>query len=173
MNEPVTSRDAVSRLIRAWLLTALVDGLFSSALSVWAYDTPVSRLWQRVASTLLGPSAFEGGTRTVLIGLAMHLGVAFAWSAVFLLLYLRSPALRRQVTSTGGVIRVAAVYGPLIWIVMSCVVIPLFVGRPPQITARWWVQFFGHIPFVAIPIVASIAWEARPKVVTSDFTLRE
>jgi hypothetical protein len=38
---------------------------------------------------------------------------------------------------------------------MSLVVIPLLVHRPPTISYRWWVQFFGHIPFVAIPIVAS------------------
>jgi hypothetical protein len=29
----------------------------------------------------------------------------------------------------------------------------------PAITFRWWVQFFGHIPFVAVPIVAM----GRPK----------
>jgi len=25
------------------------------------------------------------------------------------------------------------------------------------INVRWWVQFFGHIPFVALPIVGLIA----------------
>jgi hypothetical protein len=169
MNEPVTARDALSRLLRAGLLTAVVDGLFSSALTVLAYHTPVSKLWQRVASTLLGPSALDGGMRTVLIGLMMHVCVAFAWSAVFLLLYMRSHVLRRELTSTTGVIKVAAVYGPVIWIVMSCLVIPLLTGRGPQLAVRWWVQFFGHIPFVAIPIVASIAREVRAKVVTSDY----
>jgi hypothetical protein len=36
-------------------------------------------------------------------------------------------------------------------------VIPLLVHRPPTINFRWWVQFFGHIPFVAVPIVAMIS----------------
>jgi hypothetical protein len=39
---------------------------------------------------------------------------------------------------------------------MSLAVIPLLVHRPPTINFRWWVQLLGHIPFVAIPIVASI-----------------
>jgi hypothetical protein len=39
--------------------------------------------------------------------------------------------------------------------VMSLAVIPLFTHRPPTIAFRWWVQFFGHFPFVGIPIVAS------------------
>jgi uncharacterized membrane protein YagU involved in acid resistance len=49
----------------------------------------------------------------------------------------------------------AALYGPFIWMVMSLAVIPLLVHRPPTVGVRWWVQFFGHIPFVGVPIVAS------------------
>ena len=40
---------------------------------------------------------------------------------------------------------------------MSIVVIPLLLHRPPTIGLRWWIQFFGHIPFVGVPIVASLA----------------
>jgi hypothetical protein len=54
------------------------------------------------------------------------------------------------------VIAVAALYGPAIWLVMSLVVISLLSGRPPAFGFRWWVQLVGHIPFVAVPIVAMI-----------------
>lgn len=145
-----------ARLVRAWLLTAVVDALFSSALTAFAYKAPVATLWQRVASTLLGPAAMQGGTRTVVIGLLMHLGVALAWSTVFLALVMWWPWLRRVLAQPGGIIMVAVVYGPVIWMVMSLIVIPTLTGRPPTITGRWWVQFFGHIPFVAIPIVTMI-----------------
>jgi hypothetical protein len=47
--------------------------------------------------------------------------------------------------------------------VMSLAVIPLFTHRPPSITFRWWVQFFGHFPFVGLPIVASIAGGLRAR----------
>jgi hypothetical protein len=56
-----------------------------------------------------------------------------------------------------GVAGVAAVYGPLVWLVMSLVVIPALTHRPTPIGFRWWVQLFGHIPFVGLPIVVSIA----------------
>ena len=135
----------------------MVDALFSSALAVFAYRSTVTRLWQAVASTLLGPAAFEGGARTTLVGLLLHCGVALGWSAVFLALYLSWPWLRRALTSPGGVIAAAALYGPAIWLVMSLVVIPLFRGRPPAFNLRWWVQLVGHIPFVAVPIVAMIS----------------
>ena len=58
----------------------------------------------------------------------------------------------------GILLAVAAVYGPIIWMVMSLVIIPLSTHRPPAINIRWWVQFFGHIPFVSLPIVALIGW---------------
>ncbi len=141
--------------MRAGLLTGVIDGLFSSILSVAAYASTVSRLFQGVASVLLGSEAFSGGMRTVAIGVVMHFGVAFAWSAVFLFVVLRSPRIRAVLASPYGVIKVASLYGPFIWMVMSLVVIPLLTHRPPTLSYRWWIQLVGHIPFVGIPIVAS------------------
>ena len=143
-------------LLRAWLITGVTDALFSSCLAAFAYGSTVTRLWQGVAAVLLGSAAFDGGLRTAAIGLLMHFGVAFGWTAVFMLLVLSSSWIRGVVASPSGVIAVASVYGPLIWIVMSMAVIPLFTHRPPTINFRWWVQFVGHVPFVALPIVASL-----------------
>jgi hypothetical protein len=144
-------------ILRAGLVTAVVDGLFASALSVFAYGSTVTRLWQGVASTLLGPGAIGGGPGPAAIGLAMHVGVALGWSAVFMLIVVRSSAVRRVLLSKGGIVRVAAAYGPFIWMVMSLVVIPTLARRPPAITTRWWIQLLGHIPFVAVPIAGMIA----------------
>jgi hypothetical protein len=148
---------AAARLARAGFLTALVDGLFSSVLSVAFYDSTVQRLFQGVAATLLGPEAFDGGVRTAAIGVLMHLGVAFGWSAVFLALFSRVRGVRDFVARPGGALAAASLYGPFIWLVMSLVVIPVLLQRPPNITIRWWVQLLGHIPFVGLPIIASIA----------------
>ena len=146
----------LSRLARAGLLTGLVDGLFSSVLSVAFYHSTVTRLFQGVASTVLGAGAFDGGTSTAALGLLMHFGVAFGWSAVFLMVAMRSRWVRQAIASRYGVATTAALYGPLIWMVMSLVVIPSLVHRPPTINIRWWIQLIGHMPFVGVPIVASI-----------------
>ena len=143
------------RLIRAGLLTGVVDGLFSSVLSVAAYGSTVARLFQGVASVLVGARAFSGGAATFALGVLMHFGVAFAWSAVFLFVVLRWSWARRLRESRGGLWAMAALYGPMVWITMSLVVIPLLTHRPPNVGFRWWVQFFGHIPFVGLPIVAA------------------
>jgi len=85
----------------------------------------------------------------------MHCGVAFGWSAVFVFVVMRSAWVLRVLASQYGSVKVALVYGPFIWLVMSLVVIPLLLHRPPAISIRWWVQLLGHFPFVGIPIVLS------------------
>lgn len=147
-------RDALSRLLRAGFLTALIDGAFSSVLSIWFYDSSATRLFQGVASTVMGKDAFTGGTPAALIGVLMHIGVAFGWSTVFLILMSRLHWIRRILASPYGVLRVAAVYGPCIWLVMSLLIVPQLLHRPPTITIRWWIQLIGHFPFVGLPIVA-------------------
>jgi hypothetical protein len=144
-----------SRVLRAGLLTGISDGLFSSVLSVAFYGSTVTRLFQGVASILIGRSALNGGTATAVAGILMHFGVAFAWSAIFAFVALRISWIRSILDSRFGVIKTAAWYGPLVWMVMSLVVIPLLTSRPPSITSRWWTQFFGHILFVGMPIVAA------------------
>jgi uncharacterized membrane protein YagU involved in acid resistance len=143
------------RFLLAGLVTGVVDGLFSSVLSVAFYDSSVTRLFQGVAGVLIGAQpAMDGGIPTALLGLLMHFGVAFAWSILFVTVVLRLAWVRDLAASKYGVLKVAALYGPLIWSFMSLVVIPLLIQRPPSITPRWWIQFFGHIPFVGLPIVA-------------------
>ncbi|CAN5803476.1 hypothetical protein BH18ACI5_BH18ACI5_05680 [soil metagenome] len=146
----------LQRLFQAGLLTAVIDGLFACVSSLFYGSTP-TRVFQGVASTLLGPEAFQGGARTALFGVAMHVAVAFWWSAVFLVIVMRWSWIRRALQSPGGRPSLASVYGPSIWLVMSLAVIPLLVHRPPSITVRWWIQLLGHIPFVGLPIVISIA----------------
>ena len=147
------SGNALSGIAVTGIVTGIIDGLFSSVLSVAFYHSTVARLFQGVASVLVGPEALKGGNRTMLLGILMHFGVAFAWSIVFWILVDRVDRLRTLMLSPAGVAVISSLYGPLIWMTMSLVVIPLLAQRPP-ITYRWWIQFFGHIPFVALPIVA-------------------
>jgi hypothetical protein len=144
-----------SRLVRAGLLTGISDGLFSTVLVTFFYGSTPARLWQGVASTV--------GASTVWVGLLMHFGVAFGWSAVFLFVVLRAGWVRSLLASPYGTIKVAALYGPFVWLVMSLVVIPILVHHAPAISFRWWVQLIGHFPFVGLPIVASINYQGLPR----------
>ena len=102
---------SLNRLMLAGLLTGVTDGLFSGVLSVFFYNSTATRLFQGVASILIGPKAIEGGTPTAALGLLMHFGVAFAWSAVFIFVLMRMDwvqgvlALTRRRDQDGGDLR--------------------------------------------------------------------
>lgn len=139
-------------MIRAWVragvLTGISDFLWAVALQL-VYGRSVARLWQGVASVPFGQRMMELGAAGVAIGIALHFCVAFAWSG---LLVLAADRVRRVHPALVG-----AVYGPLIWVVMSLAVIPLFTHTATQVTWRWWVQLAGHAVFVGQPM----AWSVR------------
>ena len=149
----MTAERVVVPILVTWLVTAAWDFVCATLLSGLAYGSTFSRLWQGVASTVLGPAALTMGPRGVAAGLGLHVAVALVWSAAFVLAVASSTALRRAIASPTGAIVAALAYGPLIWLVMSLVVIPLAAGRPPAFGFRWWVQVFAHVPFVTLPLV--------------------
>ncbi len=144
----------VRRLLPVWVTTVIFDGLCASLLGIIGYESTFARVWQGVASTVIGPErAIDRGVGPVLIGLMLHAGVALLWSAVFVAVATSWSGLRARLASPTGALLVAVAYGPLVWLAMSWVIIPIVAGRLPTITVRWWVQVFAHIPFVAWPIV--------------------
>ena len=74
------ARFDLSRLVRTGLLIGIVDGCWAIVLTL-IYGRPVARLWQGIAATVFGERMFDGGAATVALGVAMHFGVAFAWTA--------------------------------------------------------------------------------------------
>jgi hypothetical protein len=148
-----TARSIAPAILVTWLVTAAWDFVCASMLSVFAYGSTFSRLWQGVAATVFGPAALTMGPGGVGVGLALHLLVALVWSAAFVLAVDRFRSLRRALVGAPQAVAVASVYGPVIWLVMSLAVIPLATGRPPAFGFRWWVQIFAHVPFVTLPLV--------------------
>lgn len=143
--------DARARLLRAGLFTGVVDFCWAMVLTL-TYGKSLLKLWQGVASVPFGKGMLDGGAPTALVGVVTHFGVAFSWSALLLVLLMRSAWLRGVLASPGGVFKVAVVWGPLIWIVMSLVMIPLFTGAATPVTVRWFIQLVGHVFFVGLPM---------------------
>jgi len=145
-------RATLVRLLRAGLLTGVIDGLWAIGLTM-AYGRSIPRLWQGLAAIPFGKQMLDGDAATVALGIALHFCVALGWSAVFLLLFTRWRWLAGVLESRYGLLKVAAVYGSLIWIVMSVLVIPAFTRTSPMISYRWLIQLVGHMVFVGLPIV--------------------
>ncbi len=145
----------VRRILLAGSVVGVLDGLY--VVVAYTIVMPVStavRIFQGIASRLLGPSAFQGGVPTALVGLAMHFGVAFGWTTVFALLYRGSAGLRRTVEGSGGALAVALVYGAAIWLLMNRLVVPALGGRAMAFSASgFWVVLAAHLTVVGPPIV--------------------
>lgn len=147
-------------LALAGALTAVSDAIFATVLTTVMFKSTFARTWQGVAAVPLGRDALNGGTTTMLIGLAIHVLVAFSWSAIFLFGVMRARRVRELLLSPFGALKVAFLYGPAIWLVMSLVVIPLFTRRLPTFNPAWWILLVGHAPFVGFPI----AWVASRNI---------
>lgn len=144
-------------LLRTGATIALVDFIFASCLTVFAYGGTFARLWRGVAGVPFGQQALDGPTWWVAIGILCHITTAFTWSAVYLFGVSRLEFVRQLVSTRFGVLKVAAIYGPCIWIVMSFAVIPTFTHRLPAITIRWFIQVAGHVFAVGTPIVWTVS----------------
>jgi uncharacterized membrane protein YagU involved in acid resistance len=83
-------------------------------------------IWQSVASGLIGKSAFDGGTATAVLGLALHFFIAFVMALVYVLASRRLPVLIARPIVMG------MLYGLALYVVMNFVVVPC----PPSASAR-------------------------------------
>jgi hypothetical protein len=91
------------------------------------------RVFQSVASGLLGAASSTGGAKTAALGLALHFLIATIWTAVF---YLASRKLRFMLARP---IAIGLLYGVAVYLFMNFVVLPLSaVPRrgPPPLSGR-------------------------------------
>jgi hypothetical protein len=161
---PARDRGAASVVLPVGTLVGVLDGLFAVlAYSVVRRTATPAGVFQGVAVALLGrEAAVRGGTASALVGLAMHFGVAFAWTALYLLAYRRLPALRALTARPGGALLTAAAFGMLVWLTMAFVVMPLSrIGTSPRLNANFHIQLVGHVFVVGLPIVLGVRSAAR------------
>jgi hypothetical protein len=134
---------------RALVVGGLVVGAMDLiAASVYAISRggTAAGVWKFVASGLLGRSAFEGGSGTILLGVALHFFIAFTVVAVYVLASLRMPVL------AGHPLPLGALYGVLVYVVMTFLVIPLSAAVPGRRTATGMLIMLGiHIFVIGIP----------------------
>lgn len=93
----------------------------TQACVAWGIQNHLSpvRIFQSVASGLLGPKSFQGGAQTAALGLFLHFLIAFIWAVIY---YVAS----RQIGFlTARPVIAGLLYGEFVWVMMNCVVVPL------------------------------------------------
>ncbi len=142
------------RILIAGLLVGVLD--ISYVLVLWVLllkKTTVLRIWQSVATGLLGRDAYQGGLPTALLGGLLHFTIAMTWTGIYWQAYRHWPALRRRVRSGGGAIAVGFLVGPLIWLTMDFLVLPLSRANAVSIQAwPFWVNLLQHGVMVGTPM---------------------
>jgi|SRR5215831_1613421 len=110
------------------------------------------RVFQSVASGLLGPKSFQGGSSTVLLGAGLHFFIAFVAAAVY---YLAS---RKLTFLTTRFVLSGLLYGELVFIFMNFVVLPLSaIHRVPPFTPALIITGpIGHLFLVGLPIALAV-----------------
>jgi hypothetical protein len=114
---------------------------------------PPTRIFQSVASGLLGPKAFQGGAKTAALGLALHFFIAFSWAAGY---YVAS---RQIAFLTERPVIAGLMYGEFVWVVMTLVVLPLSAVHrwPPRFDLASVITGpVGHMFLVGLPIALAI-----------------
>lgn len=131
-------------------IAALNDGLLASIFWGVAKGVSPQRVFQSVASGLLGrEAAIAGGLATALLGVALHIFIALGMATAFVLVAQRVPALLRWPWPLVGL-----AYGVVLLMAMHHVVLPLSRAGTPS---DWWpwtvADWCTHLILVAMPIV--------------------
>ena len=117
------------------LLGGLVAGAFdiTYASTFWYVKRHVlpTRVFQSVASGLLGDASFTGGWRTALLGLALHFFIATSMSVTFYLFARRWTELAARPWTFGPL------YGVLLYFIMNYIVVPLSAANPGSRNLVW------------------------------------
>ena len=138
----------------AILWTGLIAGAMdiSAAFANAGYrGVSPGRVLQFVASGMLGPSSFQGGTGTMALGLAIHFFIAFSATTVF---YFAS---RRIAFMTGHAVAAGLLYGLAVYTFMYWVVTPLSAARRgPFSWTSTVIAILTHFCCVGLPISLGI-----------------
>jgi hypothetical protein len=108
-------------------------------------------LLQGIASGLLGPSAFQGGLATALLGLLCHFVIAFGAAAVYFAASRAIPFLIQNAVVSG------ALYGVAVYFFMNRIVVPLSAAAKHPFSLKFMiVGVIIHIFCVGLPISLSV-----------------
>lgn len=83
------------------------------------------RIFQFIASGLLGTHSFQMGWTSVGLGVALHYAIALTWTAIFFIAATKFMVLTRQAILSG------LLYGVVVYVVMNWIVLPLS-ALPPR-----------------------------------------
>lgn len=127
------------------LTVGLLDGL-AAVISAALRGVSPTRVFQYIASGLLGRDSFQGGITTVLLGVLFHFLIAFTVATIYYAASRKLPLLLRQTIICG------MAYGVMVYFAMQYLVLPFSaVTRGPFSLTGMLQGVIIHILFVGLP----------------------
>lgn len=141
-------------LLYGTVVLGSIDFAYAS-IGVTLMGRPWHRVWQFVASALLGDASFDGGYKTTLFGIVLHFAVAACVVGAYLVASRWLPVLGRR-TVVGGL-----AYGVAVFLVMNVIVIPMTrIGPRPLVWSAFKVgDLLVHVLLLG-PVAAYFAGRA-------------
>lgn len=164
MSDATTLRPAAfGTIVYGGIAAGVLDFLYANIYFGWWNGAPLKRIWQGVASGLIGRerAVINGGIKTMLLGIFLHFVIAFIIATVFYIGCLILPGLIRHPVIFG------LLYGVVCWCVMSWVVVPnsnvtpgpapiVFSLGPIVVKSLSWTALLhgtiGHAVLVGLPV---------------------
>jgi hypothetical protein len=142
----VNNSKPVKGLLLGGLLCGILDISSAIIISLVHHGSPV-RMLRGIASGLLGPRSFEGGSATAVLGLFLHFFIAFSAATVFFLASRKLGFLTRRPVISG------LLYGICVYVVMYWIVVPLSaIHRHPTSVSAIPLPVIVHMFCVGLPI---------------------
>jgi|SRR5271169_2303620 len=157
---PIPRANAFKAIFWGGLIAGILDGADAVVFLGWMSGVPPARVFQFIASGLLGTIAFRYGWTAVAVGVTCHFVIATGAAAVYYALTFRWPSLLRKPTLIGPVFGLGAFF------FMHYLVVPLSATpKQPPLTLSTYVNLvLSHILFVGLPIALIASWYARPSL---------
>ena len=145
------SQSNLAGIFWAWLIAGVLD-ISSFFVICLAKGIPLIRGLQGIAIGLLGrETALRGGMGTALLGLGLHFLIMLCWVLVFFGASRLLPVLTRHPVMSG------IIYGPIVYLVMYWVVVPLSrIGPRPHSLSNDSLAIAIHICLIGMPIALII-----------------
>jgi hypothetical protein len=146
---------ASGAIIYGGLAVGVLDGMAAIVLTIIRGGSTI-RMFQGIASGLIGRDSFEGGLTTALLGASLHFLIALIWAAIYYGASLKLPAMIRRPFILGPL------YGVFVYFAMQIIVLPLSaIQKPPFSFAAPLQGIIVHILCVGLPIAICARQSAR------------
>jgi hypothetical protein len=145
-SEPIAKHQALKTIVVGGLTAGIMDCL-AATINSGLRGVSFSRVWQYVASGVLGAESYNYGWNSVILGLFFHFLIAFTATTVFYFLSRWYPILINKPFIFGQL------YGIMVYFFMGYLVVPLsLVTKIPFRVTGMLIGISIHIICVGLPI---------------------